>query len=180
MITVISGTNRRHSGAAEFAKHYHKVLQAKTSVPVNLLQLENIPHDWFHPDMYAADQQSASLSALQDAYIIPATHLVFVVPEYNGGFPGALKLFLDACSVRESKGSFHWKKAALVGIAAGRAGNVRGLEHLTGILNYLGTIVLPYRLAIAGIEQLLGPDGSISDPGTCRVIDKQAAELLAF
>ncbi|MEY3053270.1 MAG: hypothetical protein RLY31_3055 [Bacteroidota bacterium] len=180
MITVIAGTNRRNSGAAEFAKLYRQVLLAKTSMPVELLELENIAHDWFHPEMYSESQQRPSLAAVQDKYIIPASHLVFIVPEYNGGFPGALKLFLDGCSVRESKQSFHWKKAALVGIAAGRSGNVRGLEHLTGILNYLGTIVLPYRLAIAGIDRLLGPDGTVSDSGTVRVIDKQAVELLAF
>jgi NAD(P)H-dependent FMN reductase len=48
--------------------------------------------------------------------------------------PGSLKLFIDACSVREYKQNFKGKKAALVGIASGRAGNLRGMDHLTGVM----------------------------------------------
>ena len=35
---------------------------------------------------------------------------IFVIPEYNGSFPGVLKVFIDACSFPES---FYEKKAAL-------------------------------------------------------------------
>jgi chromate reductase, NAD(P)H dehydrogenase (quinone) len=105
---------------------------------------------------------------------------VYIVPEYNGGFPGVLKLFLDACSVREYKKTFKGKKAALVGIATGRAGNLRGLEHLTGILNHVGTVVLPNRLPISSIEKLMDDDGIIRDPATLKVIEKQMDEFLLF
>lgn len=180
MITVISGTNRRNSGALDFAKYYASVLASKTSEPVKLLALEDIPHDWFHPDMYEKNGQSASLIALQDEYILPAEKFVYIIPEYNGGFPGVLKLFIDACSVREYKRSFAGKKAALVGVATGRAGNLRGMEHLTGILNHVGTIVLPNRLPISSIEKLVDEQGNVIDPATRKVIDKQVEELLAL
>ncbi len=180
MITVISGTNRRNSGALEFARHYAKVLASKTSEPIQLLELENIPHDWFHPDMYEKGMQSPSLASLQDEFMLPAEKFVYVIPEYNGGFPGALKLFLDACSIREYKKTFHGKKAALVGIATGRAGNLRGLDHFTGILNHVGTVVLPNRLPISSIEKLMDNEGNVTDPGTLKVIEKQMDEFLRF
>ncbi len=180
MITVISGTNRLNSEALHFAEHYANLLTAKTTENVKLLALENIPHDWFHAAMYERGAQSPSLTALQDEYILPAQKFVFVIPEYNGGFPGALKLFLDGCSIREYKASFFGKKAALVGVASGRAGNLRGIEHLTGILHHVGTIVLPQVLPISSIEKLLDEYGNITDNGTLMAIEKQAEALLAF
>jgi NAD(P)H-dependent FMN reductase len=180
MITIISGTNRRNSEALQFAKHYQQVVSARTSEEVKVLGLENIPHDWFHPDMYESETQSPSIAQLQDEFMLPAGKFFFIVPEYNGGFPGALKLFIDACSIREYKKTFKGKKAGMAGVATGRAGNLRGLEHLTGILNHVGSIVLPNRLPISSIEKLMNDQGNIIDPGTLRAIEKQVEEFLAF
>ncbi len=180
MITVIASTNRKESGARLFATHYCELLRQLTDEPVQLLALEEIPHDWFHPDMYDPDKQAPSLRRLQEIYILPADKFVFVVPEYNGGFPGVLKLFLDAVSVYRYRDNFHGKKAALVGIASGRAGNLRGMEHLTGILNHLGVVVLPDRLPISSIERLTDAEGRITDPDTLEVIEQQARAFLEF
>jgi NAD(P)H-dependent FMN reductase len=180
MITVICGTNRHDSEALHFAKHYYNLLKTKTIEPVKLLALAEIPHDWFHPNMYEKASQTPSLAALQDEYMLPATKFLYVIPEYNGGFPGSLKLFLDACSIREYKPTFSGKKAALVGVATGRAGNLRGIDHLTGILHHVGTIVLPQILPISSIEKLMDADGKITDPGTLLAIERQVDAFLAF
>jgi chromate reductase len=180
MITVISGTNRKNSECLHFAKAYANIIRSKSDEQVELLALEAIPHDWFHTDMYETEQQSPSLSALQNAYMLPASKFVYVIPEYNGSFPGALKLFLDACSVRKYKETFKGKKAALVGIATGRAGNLRGMDHLTGVLHHVGTVVLPNKLPISRIRQLMDKQGNITDEATLLVMEKQADELLNF
>ena len=158
MITIVSSTNRKQSEALQFARHYEQRLREKTDQEVKLLALENIPHDWFHPDMYAKGGQSESLSALQDEYLLPAEKFVFIIPEYNGGVPGALKLFIDGCSVRAYKPTFKGKKAALVGIATGRAGNLRGMDHMTDILHHVGTVVLRNELPISSIERITDGD----------------------
>lgn len=180
MITIISGTNRRESEALQFARHYAELLRAKTTKEVKLLNLEEIPHDWFHPDMYEEEGQSSSIAAIQDEYILPAERFVFVVPEYNGSFPGVLKLFIDACSIRDYKGNFGRKKAALVGIASGRAGNLRGLDHLTGILIHQGCIIYPEKVHVASIPQLKDSQGNIADAKTLQVIERQADGFLGF
>lgn len=178
MITVISGTNRKDSECLKFAALYCAMLQENTGEEVKLLALENIPHDWFHPDMYT--RQSASLAAIQDEYVLPATKFAFVIPEYNGGFPGAVKLFIDACTVRKYKANFQGKKAALLGIATGRAGNIRGMEHLTGVLNFLGTTVMPDKLPISQISGLKDGAGEVIDEETLGVMREHALEFLAF
>jgi chromate reductase, NAD(P)H dehydrogenase (quinone) len=178
MITIISGTNRKDSECLQFAKIYQDILIQKNAGSVKLLALEQIPHDWFHPDMY--DYQSDSLSALQDEYMIPAEKFIYISPEYNGSFPGVVKLFIDACSVREYRRTFKGKKAALAGVATGRAGNLRGMDHLTGILNHVGTIVLPNKLPISRINDLKNGEGEVIDPATLKAIEAQLDELLAF
>ncbi|MCO6488518.1 MAG: NAD(P)H-dependent oxidoreductase [Phaeodactylibacter sp.] len=178
MITVISGTNRQNSECLKFAALYYEMLRESTEKQVKLLALEQIPHDWFHPEMYK--KQAPSLARLQDEYILPAQKFVFVMPEYNGGFPGALKLFIDACTVRKYTSNFQGKKAALVGIATGRAGNLRGMEHLTGVLNYLGTIVMPNKLPISRISDLKNGEGEVIDEETLKVMRAHALEFVRF
>lgn len=180
MITVISGTNRKGSETAHFAKHLVNVLKKESKGEVKFLDMQDLPHDWFHSDMYAADKQSESLTKIQDDCILPAEKFVFVIPEYNGSFPGAVKMFIDACSIRNYADNYKGKKAAIVGIAAGRAGNLRGMEHLTGVLNYLGTTVMPNCLPISGIGGLLDEDKNVKDEETIKSIQEFAENLLKF
>lgn len=180
MITVISGTNRKHSACRNFAEKFAEILRPQTSEEVRLLLLEEIPHDWFHTAMYKEGGQSPSLAALQDQYMLPADKFVFVIPEYNGSYPGVLKLFLDGCSVRAYKPTFKGKKAALIGVATGRAGNIRGIDHLTGVLMHVGTTVMPGILPISRIKDLLDADGNIVDPGTLKDMENFAAAFADF
>ena len=101
---------------------------------------------------YSASKQSAELADLQNNFIIPAGKFIFIIPEYNGSFPGILKWFLDAISVRKYKENFHNKKAVIIGLASGRLGNAIGAQHLNSILNYLGVHTYPEKLYLAGID----------------------------
>lgn len=180
MITVISGTNRKNNACVKFAKKYQSYLQELTPETVNFLALDEIPHDWFFPTMYDRAKQADSIAKLQDEYLIKAEKFVFITPEYNGSFPGAMKLFIDACSIREYKATFLHKKAALVGIATGRAGNLRGMDHLSGVLNHVGTVVMPNHLPISRIQELTDDKGQITDPKTIATLKRHAEEFLNF
>lgn len=178
MITVISGSNRRGTECLTFAGLYADMLRAHTNDEVKLLALDKIPHDWFYPEMY--EKPAASLLAIQDEFILPADKFAFFSSEYNGGFNGALKLFLDGVSVRHYRKNFNGKKAALIGVASGRAGNLRGMDHLTGVLHHVGAIVMPNKLPISRIEQLLNAEGGLEDAVTREVLENHAREFIAF
>ena len=169
MITVISGTNRKDSKTAMVAKYCYDQLKGKTTEAVHFIDLAEIPHDWFFPDMYDAKNQAASLAKLQDESIFPAQKFLVVSPEYNGGLAGVLKLFIDAVSIREYAANFKEKKAALIGVASGRAGNLRGCDQLAAILNHVGTVVLPNKLPISQIGAVSDENG-INNEGTMAVI----------
>ncbi len=180
MITVISGTNRHDTECLLFADFYCSALQAVTPEEVKILALDKLSHDWFFPEMYEAQSQSPTIREAQDSYILPAHKFVIISPEYNGSIPGALKLFIDACSVRKYKANFGGKKVALLGISAGRAGNLRGMEHLTGIINHQGGIVFPNKLPVSQTHKLLDEQGRLQDPTTIEVLKTHAEEFARF
>ena len=180
MITVVSGTNRRNSETLYFARHYAAVAKSLTAEPVRLLSMEDVPAAALHVDMYTEDGQNDHLAELQDDYILGADRFIFLLPEYNGGMPGVLKLFLDAISVRAYGQNFKGKKAALVGIASGRAGNLRGIDHLNGVLQHMGTLVLPNKLPISSISGMRDDAGNIVHRETQEAIEKQVRQLLAL
>lgn len=180
MITVFSSSNRKDNRTRLVANKVYDFLKEHSKEEVLFFSLEDLPNDFIHQDMYSSDGQSEALAAIQDQYLIPATKLYFVVPEYNGGIPGILKLFIDACSVREYAASFHGnKKAALIGVSAGRSGGLRGLEYMTGFLHYLKINVLPNKLPISSIETLL-TDNQLTNQGTLKALEQQVQEFLAF
>ena len=181
MITVISGTNRKGSRCKVFAQQYFEFLrEAVGEEAVRFLALEDISQEWLAADMYIQERQDPELAAIQDEYVLPAQAFVFISPEYNGSFPGALKLFIDACSIRQYAANFKGKKAALVGVSTGRAGNLRGMSHLAGVLNYLGTVTMPDQLPISRIAELLNADMHITDEVTLAVMKAHAEEFVRF
>ncbi len=180
MLTVISGTNRQDNKTSAFARHVFNLIKAASDAEVKFLDLAEMPHDWFHALMYDAAGQTDSLRKIQDDCILPAEKFIFVIPEYNGSMPGTVKLFIDACSIREYSKNFKGKKAGLIGCSSGRAGNLRGLEHLTGVLNYLGCTVMPNRLPVSGIGDLMNDKNEITDEKTVEVLEKFTKDFTAF
>ncbi len=101
---------------------------------------------------------------------------MFVAPEYNGSFPGILKVFLDAVHPDLNRN----KKAALIGVSSGRAGNLRGMEHLTGVLNYLGIHVHPNKVPVSSVTNLMNAEGQIKDENTIKILEKHAIDLINY
>lgn len=180
MITIISGTDRKDGLTHILAKHYYQTIQLKTPEKVLLYSLEDLPSDVFGSAMYQKDTLAESFKAIEATYLIPAEKLLFVIPEYNGSYPGILKLFVDACSIRSKMSVFKNKKAALVGVATGRAGNIRGLEHFTSVMMFMNVTVLPNLLPISAFNQMVDDKNNIIDEGTLMNIEKQIDEFLAF
>lgn len=178
MITIISGTNRKDSATLKVANQYASLLERQGEA-VQVLSLERLTGSFLSSEMFNDEGREKSFSDLQEKFIINAEKFIILAPEYNGSFPGVLKLFIDACSTYKSDESFTGKKVALVGIASGRAGNLRGLDHLSCIMNHLKVVVFPNKLPISSIH-LLMEEGKIKDEGTIETITKQIKEFVEF
>ncbi len=166
MITVIAGTNRSDSMTLRTANLYLKLLSEKHE-NVRLLSLEN-KNVW---------ERGAEMLALEKEYLVPAEKFVFIMPEYNASFPGILKLMMDNSDIKKC---WWYKKAALVGVSDGRAGNLRGIEHMTSILHYMKVHVLYNKVLLSRINEEIDNSGNLIKADTKAMIALQIEEFLKF
>lgn len=165
MITIISGTNRDNN-TKRVAREYQRFLQER-NIESLLLALDE-------KTVFARDDEFIKM---EKEYLEPASKFIIIMPEYNGSYPGILKLMMDNTDI--SKVWWH-KKVLLTGVSTGRAGNLRGMDHLTGSLLYLKMIVHPNRLPISVVNKLMDADNHFSDAGTINAIKLQLEEFLIF
>lgn len=109
--------------------------------------------------------------------LIPAEKFIIIMPEYNGSYPGILKLMIDNTDIKRA---WAHKKVLLVGVSTGRAGNLRGMEHLTGVLLHMKMLVHPNRLPISVVDKMLDAESRFSDQSTLTSIQAQLKEFLQF
>jgi NAD(P)H-dependent FMN reductase len=165
MYLIISGTNRRESFTLRIAQLYQSVLQKK-NIQAHVLSLVGL-------DLL---ERNPAVLQLEKEWLLPAEKYIFISPEYNGSIPGVLKCLIDVSDVRKV-----WKdkKALLTGVSKGRAGNLRGMDHLTGIMHYVGTVVHPNKLPISIVDTLFNED-ELQHRETLQAINQQLDEFIDF
>ena len=172
MISIIIGTNRLNSKSKEVAYFYQELLNS-LHVETQIVDLSLLPNDFVFSALYENAGKDTVFNEFKKK-IETSDKFVFIVPEYNGSFPGVLKTFIDGLSFPDS---FIHKKAAIVGISDGVQGGAIALSHLTDIFHYLGLNVLAQKVKVPFLKKNF-VDGKIVDPLIKSLIEEQA-ELIA-
>lgn len=151
-ITIINGTNRTGNKSQIFSTYYYQILHKMYNTHLiypntDILQVQN--------------------------NINNSNKIIFVIPEYNGSYPGQLKLLIDNCNMN----TFKDKHILFTGIAAGLQGNVRGVDHLCDVMLYLKAIPFYDRLYFPSINNLIN-DNEIIDNKTKTLINNQINNFL--
>jgi len=173
MIVIISGTNRPDSNTRKVAAHVEAIYKA-LGVKTQLLDLTELPAEIISPTAYA--EKPAALKKFTDA-ILAADGLVLITPEYNGGVPGILKLFIDMLPFPES---FEQRPVCFIGLAAGIWGALRPVEQLQAIFGYRNAYIFPERVFMPGIGKLLNEAGQFTSPDIEKRLASQAAGFVGF
>lgn len=174
MITIVSGTNRQNSVSAKVA-HLYQSLLLQHQEDSNIIDLADLPKDFVYTALYENNGKNAEFNKFLEQ-IRNSNKYVFIIPEYNGSFPGVLKAFIDGM---EYPNSFQNKKCALVGISSGMQGAGLALSHMTDIFNYLGMNVLALKPKLARIESNF--DGEeVTDKLYSQLLEEQVKKLLEF
>ena len=174
MITIVVGTNRQNSVSREVANYYQSILTSK-GADSQIVDLVDLPDDFLQTALYENNGSNEDFNVIRER-VQSSDKLVFIVPEYNGSFPGILKAFIDGLKYPEG---FRDKKAALIGISSGVQGAVFAMSHLTDIFNYLGMHVLAIKPKLAGIEGNF-IDGKITNDLYNQILNDQAEKLISF
>lgn len=172
-INILSCTDRPGSNAMRVARQLEPIYRSE-GAETQLLTLADFPMKEIAGGRYGDDIPSV------DAFnenVLSGDGLVMVVPEYNGGFPGILKVFIDYLPFPEA---FQERPIALVGEAAGYFGALRPVEHLQDLLIYRKAHVYPERVFLPRIKSILDKKGAITDENKQQRLEQQAAGFVGF
>ena len=174
MINIIIGTNRNDAVSAEVANLYQQVLEKK-DVGSELINLQDLPADFTVSALYENNGKSEGFNQVRDRFR-EGNKFVFIIPEYNGSYPGVLKAFIDGM---DYPSGLQDKKCALVGISSGVQGASIALSHFTDVLHYLGMHVLALKLKMGEIHLHL-KNGQLTHRVYNDILHTQADQLVRF
>ena len=171
-IVVVCGTNR--DGAlsrllAEETAEAYRLLQHD----VDLLDMNELPPEVLQPTAYK--DQPPQVKVLVERFL-KCDGAVFIIPEYNGSYPGVLKLFVDMLPYPEG---FDSRPCAFVGLAAGQFKSLRAVEHFQQVAGYRNAYIFPRRMFIGdSFKQFV--DGKLADDELSERLKKQAEGFCHF
>src|SRR5688572_25317092 len=152
-LPLILGTNRKDRKSVFVAEWLHGEMEKRAEIETRLFDVKDfaLPQDDYGTGIKDAFPE------WRDA-IIRADGLVIVTPEYNHGYPGALKSVLDLLL----KEYIH-KAVALVGVSSGTFGGTRVIETLVPVVRELGLVVTFADLNFPKVEEKFDQDGALLD-----------------
>ena len=172
MIEIVSGTNRPNSNTIKVAKFVSEIFK-ETHTDVSLLDLAKLNLNDVGDGEYYKGAQGTYKDAVER--MTRARGVVFVVPEYNGSYPGALKLFIDYWKYPET---FENRPLAFVGLGS-RWGGLRPVEHLQQVFGFRNGYIFPQRVFLTNIKDNF-KEGKTTDPMVHDLLKAQARDFLKF
>ncbi len=174
MITIVVGTNRKNALSASVAAYYQHILKEK-NIESQVISLIDLPADFVASALYENNGKNDTFNSFRQIFK-ESEKFVFIIPEYNGSYPGVLKAFIDGM---DYPSGLQGKKCALVGLSTGVQGASIALSHFTDVLHYLGMHVLALKIKLGEIHRYLKEDQL-----TSKVYDEmlrlQADQLIEF
>lgn len=172
-LKIISGTDRPNSNALRVSQYIQKKYRQQGCDP-DIIDLQQFP---------LADVQGGRYGdALPrvDAFVgqaVEADGLVIVCPEYNGGYPGILKMFIDYMPFPESLDK---KPIAFIGEANGAFGAMRAVEQLQQVVGYRNAHIFPERVFISRVNNNFEKSEGIKNEMQQQLLDSQIENFPRF
>ncbi len=141
--------------------------QSCTVIDPRALKL-GIPH---HPD--GQGQAATNASELQ-ALIKNAKSTIFISPEYDGSYSAVSKVLIEHLGYPSALSG---KFISIIGVASGKIGADRAIEHLRSVLIHIGGIVLPNHISIAEVHKSFSTNGEV-DQVFMKKLEKLTAKHL--
>jgi len=152
-IPIVLGTAREGNQSEKVAQFI--LAQAKES---GELETEIIDVKEFSSSRTIPPWEESEVADRWRSVATRADAFIFIIPEYNHGYPGEFKILLD-CAGNEYIG----KKAALCGVSSGGFGGARVIENILPVLIALGLHTVMPALNFSKVEELFDGNGAIKE-----------------
>lgn len=167
-IPVVLGTPRKNRESEHVAQWVFSKMQVREGIETQLFDVR----DFHLPADHYGQEIKDQFPEWRDA-IVRADGLVIVTPEYNHGYPGALKSVLDLL-LRE----YVHKAVAFVGVSAGPWGGTRVIEACVPMVRELGLAVTFSDLNFPGVASKFDENGNLLDDAYERRVKDFLDELV--
>ena len=157
-IVVVSGTDRPGSRSLDVASYLIDRFREQPDTQATLLDLNRYPLADVAGGPYGSNRPE-SVDRF-NAPFMQADGIVFVVPEYNGSFPGILKLFIDYLPFPQALKD---RPVAFIGEASGYFGGLRAVEQLQMVAAYRYAKLYPERVFIPAVHKEFDRRTGLSD-----------------
>jgi NAD(P)H-dependent FMN reductase len=152
-VPLLLGTPRKHRESANVARWVYSRMQARDEIETQFFDVQDfdLPSDDYGQEI------KDRFPEWRDA-IVRADGLVIVTPEYNHGYPGALKSVLDLL-LRE----YIHKAVAIVGVSAQVWGGTRVIESMVHVVRELGLAMTFTDLNFPRVQDKFDAEGNLLD-----------------
>lgn len=172
-IKIISSTDRPNSWALKVSKYVAGLYNSK-AVKAEVVSLKDFPLADVVGGKYGTE--IPSIERFRDP-VINADGLVFVIPEYNGSFPGILKMFIDYLPFPKA---FEKMPIAFIGESMGAFGALRAVEQFQMIANYRNALQFPERVFIPRVSNEFDPLAGLKDDFKQGLLESQTTNFIKF
>jgi NAD(P)H-dependent FMN reductase len=172
-LKIISSTDRPNSNALDISKYVQNLYQ-KEGVEAEVISLEDFPLAEVVGGKYGK-----SITEIDNFRkpIIEADALVFVIPEYNGSYPGILKMFIDYLPFPKA---FEKIPMAFIGESDGAFGALRAVEQFQMVANYRNALQFPERVFIPRVNREFVVGKGLKDPFKQELLELQVSNFIKF
>lgn len=171
-IHILSSTDRPGSNALKVSEYAKRVLMMSSEV--ELFTLENYPFQDVVGGKYGREIES--VKSFND-HFLDADGFLFVIPEYNGGFPGVLKVFFDYLPFPKA---LQRVPVSLIGEAAGAFGALRPVEQFAQLLSYRNAHIFPDSMYIQQVNNTFDPANGLKSEKLQELLLKQLNDFTKF
>ena len=165
-LPVILGTPRQGRQSEHVARFVVSEMKKRPEIETELIDVRDLKMTFNDAGTEAADPEYVKKIARCDG-------LVIVTPEYNHGYPGALKQALDMCLEE-----YIHKAVGFVGVSAGPFGGTRVIENMVPVVRELGLVVTSTDLNFSGVRDAFGEGGELKEEKYVGRLAKFLNELL--
>jgi chromate reductase, NAD(P)H dehydrogenase (quinone) len=172
LIHILSSTDRSGSNAMKVARYVQTLLNERAET--KLFSLRDYPMQDLMGGRYGNTPESVEE---YNSEFLNADGFLFVIPEYNGGFPGILKHFFDYLPFPDA---LEKKPVSLIGEAMGAFGALRPVEQFEQLLKYRKAYIYPERMFIQRVHKSFNPEKGMIDEKSQDLLESQLRNFPSF
>ncbi len=170
-LVAVSGSVRKDGYTRQFLDLLIELLERHPGVTVDCID----PGEF--ELAFPGESAARELEKRLVARVAPADGILLSTPEYHGSYSSVLKVLIDNMGYPSVMAG---KPVSLLGIATGRLGAIKALEHLRSVCSHIGAIVLPYPVSVAEAHNKIDASGRCTDADLGELMENCASQLVAY